>query len=265
MTIQFKCFILFTTFLLATSTIFAQFPGGGGQNMNMGHFYGKVVDAATNKPIDAASIQLIQNKFDSVTKKRKDAIVSGMLTTKKGEFSLENLPVMSTYKLKITAIGYKNIEQKAAFELNMQGVKNGDCSSLLSGIDKDLGNIKMETDALQLQDVTVTSQKGLLTMSIDRKIFNVEKNITSVGGTAVDVMKNVPSVNVDIDGNVTLRNAAPQIFVDGRPTTMTLEQIPADAISTVEIITNPSAKFDASGGGSGILHSVCKKTTHFLF
>ncbi|WP_301924097.1 hypothetical protein [Ferruginibacter sp.] len=93
-------------------------------------------------------------------------------------------------------------------------------------------------------------------MSIDRKIFNVEKNITSVGGTAVDVMKNVPSVNVDIDGNVTLRNAAPQIFVGGRPTTMTLEQIPADAISTVEIITNPSAKFDASGGGSGILNIV---------
>ena len=257
-----KYFIFSAILLTAASTMYAQFPGAGnrgGQNMNMGHFYGKIVDAATNKAIDAASIQLTLNKFDSVTKKRKDVIISGMLTTKKGEFSLENLPVMAAYKLKISAIGYKNIEQKPAFDLNMQGVKNGDYSSLLSGIDKDLGNIKMETDALQLQDVTVTSQKALLTMSIDRKIFNVEKNITSVGGTAVDVMKNVPSVNVDIDGNVTLRNAAPQIFVDGRPTTMTLEQIPADAISTVEIITNPSAKFDASGGGSGILNIVLKK------
>ena len=255
-------FIFSAILLTAASTMYAQFPGAGnrgGQNMNMGHFYGKIVDATTNKAIDAASIQLTLNKFDSVTKKRKDVIISGMLTTKKGEFSLENLPVMAAYKLKISAIGYKNIEQKPAFDLNMQGVKNGDYSSLLSGIDKDLGNIKMETDALQLQDVTVTSQKALLTMSIDRKIFNVEKNITSVGGTAVDVMKNVPSVNVDIDGNVTLRNAAPQIFVDGRPTTMTLEQIPADAISTVEIITNPSAKFDASGGGSGILNIVLKK------
>ena len=83
--------------------------------------------------------------------------------------------------------------------------------------------------------------------------------MTSVGGTAVDVMKNVPGLNVDIDGNVTMRNASPQIFVDGRPTTMTLEQIPADAISTIEIITNPSAKFDASGGGSGILNVVMKK------
>ena len=262
MSVKIRYFIFSAILLTAASTMYAQFPGAGnrgGQNMNMGHFYGKIVDAATNKPIDAASIQLIQNKFDSVTKKRKDVIVSGMLTTKRGEFSLENLPVMAAYKLKISAIGYKNIEQKPAFDLNMQGVKNGDYSSLLSGIDKDLGNIKMETDALQLQDVTVTSQKALLTMSIDRKIFNVEKNITSIGGTAVDVMKNVPSVNVDIDGNVTLRNAAPQIFVDGRPTTMTLEQIPADAISTVEIITNPSAKFDASGGGSGILNIVLKK------
>lgn len=247
-------------FLTMAGRVTAQMPGGGGrggQNMNMGHFYGKVIDAATNKPIYAASIQLIQNKMDTATKKRKDVIVSGMLTTKKGEFSLENLPVMAAYKLKITAIGYKVIEQKAAFELNMSGPR--DMTSMMSAVDKDLGNIKMQTDAQQLEGVTVTANRPLLTMSIDRKIFNVEKNLASVGGTAVDVMKNVPSVNVDIDGNVTLRNAAPQIFVDGRPTTMTLEQIPADAISTVEIITNPSAKFDASGGGSGILNIVLKK------
>ena len=72
-------------------------------------------------------------------------------------------------------------------------------------------------------------------------------------------MRNVPSLNVDIDGAVTLRNNAPQIFVDGRPTTLTLEQIPADAIQSVEIITNPSAKFDASGGTAGILNIVLKK------
>jgi outer membrane receptor protein involved in Fe transport len=87
----------------------------------------------------------------------------------------------------------------------------------------------------------------------------VEKDLSSVGGTAVDVMKNVPSVSVDIDGNVTLRNSAPQIYVDGRPTTLTLDQIPADEIASVEVITNPSAKFDASGGTSGILNIVLKK------
>jgi len=253
-------------FLLTVAfyTANAQFPAGGrgqmgGQNMNMGRFYGKLIDSITNKPIDAASVQLIQNKLDSATKKRKDVVVAGMLTTKKGEFSLENLSIMASYKLKITAIGYKSIEQKVAFSMNMSGGANGDMSSMLGGVDKDLGNIKLKIDAQQLQNVTVTADRPLLTMNIDRKVFNVEKNLTSVGGTAVDVMKNVPSVNVDIDGNVTLRNAAPQIFVDGRPSTLTLDQIPADAIATVEIITNPSAKFDASGGGAGILNIVLKK------
>ncbi|MBL7693957.1 MAG: TonB-dependent receptor [Ferruginibacter sp.] len=227
--------------------------------MNMGHFYGKVLDSVSNKPLEAASVQLIQNKFDSATKKRKDVVVGGMLTTKKGEFSIENLPIMATYKLKITAIGYKTIEKRVNFEMNMSAARSGDFSSMLSAVDKDLGNIKLEADAKQLENVTVSASKATLEMKIDRKVFNVEKNLNSVGGTAVDVMKNVPSVNVDIDGNVSLRNASPQIFVDGRPTTMTLDQIPADAIASVEIITNPSAKYDASGGGAGILNIILKK------
>jgi outer membrane receptor protein involved in Fe transport len=244
----------------------AQMPGGmggrgqmGGQSMNLGHFYGKIIDSVSNKPIEAVSVQLIQNKFDSVTKKRKDVIVGGMLTNKKGEFSLENINIMAQYKLKITAIGFKPYETKVAFQLNMAGARNGDMSSMLSAVDKDLGNIKLETDSKQMQDVTVSASRGQLEMKIDRKVFNVEKNLNSVGGTAVDVMKNVPSVNVDIDGNVSLRNATPQIFVDGRPTTLTLDQIPADAIASVEIITNPSAKYDASGGGAGILNIILKK------
>lgn len=254
--------------LICTMTLsktFSQMPGGGnrggmgGQNMNMGHFYGKVIDSTSGKPLEAVSVQLIQNKFDSVTKKRKDVVVAGMLTTKKGEFSLENLSIMATYKLKITAIGFKAIERKVNFEMNMGGARNGDFSSMLSGVDKDLGNIKLEADAKQLENVTLSASKATLEMKIDRKVFNVEKNLNSVGGTAVDVMKNVPSVNVDIDGNVSLRNATPQIFVDGRPTTMTLDQIPADAIASVEIITNPSAKYDASGGGAGILNIILKK------
>ena len=252
--------IFFVFPVISSLTAKAQFPGGGNrgggsQNMNMGHFYGKIVDGATNKAIEAASIQLVQNKLDSATKKRKDVVVSGMLTDKRGEFSIENLAVMATYKLIITAIGYKSIEQKAAFEIK----PGGDMSTMMSAVDKDLGNIKLQLDALQLQEVTITNDKPLLTMAIDRKIFNVEKNLNSVGGTAIDVMKNVPGLNVDIDGNVTMRNATPQIFIDGRPTTMTLEQIPADAIATIELITNPSAKFDASGGGAGILNVVMKK------
>ncbi|MBL0134811.1 MAG: TonB-dependent receptor [Chitinophagaceae bacterium] len=251
--------------VLLTLAGFSQVPGGmggarggmGGGNMNIGRFYGKIVDAKTNKGIEAVSIQLVQNKFDTITKKRKDTVIAGMLTSKAGDFSLENLPIMGNFRLKISAIGYKEIDQKVAFEMKMG--QGGDMSQALAGIDKDLGNIKLEGDSKVLESVTVTGSKPLVTTSIDRKVFNVEKNITSAGGTAVDVMRNVPSLNVDIDGNVTLRNNAPQIYVDGRPTTLTLEQIPADAIASVEVITNPSAKFDASGGTAGILNIVLKK------
>lgn len=239
--------------------VFAQYPGGGargGQSMNQGHFYGKVLDENTGKPLEAASIQLTQTKMDTATKKRREFVVAAMLTNKKGEFSIDKLPLLSSYQLLITAIGYKTYNEKVAFNLKMNG---GDMSQMLNAIDKDLGNIKMAHDAEQLQGVVVTASPNLLQMNIDRKVFNVDKSLTSTGGTALDVMKNVPSVNVDIDGNVTLRNATPQIFIDGRPTTLTLDQIPGDEIESIEIITNPSAKFDASGGGSGILNLVMKK------
>jgi outer membrane receptor protein involved in Fe transport len=134
-----------------------------------------------------------------------------------------------------------------------------DVSQALAGVDKDLGNIRMKQDAKVLENVTVTASKPLFQMGVDRKVFNVDKSLVSVGQSAQELMRNIPSINVDIDGNVTLRNAAPTIFVDGRPTTLTLDQIPADAIESVEIITNPSAKFDASGGTAGILNIVMKK------
>jgi outer membrane receptor protein involved in Fe transport len=229
-------------------------PRGGGQQMT-GRFYGKLVDSKSGKPLEYASIQLLQNKFDSVSKTRKDMVVSGMLTKTNGEFSLENVPLFGQYKLKATAIGYLAYEQKVSFELKM----GGDQSAMLSMVDKDLGNIKVDVDQKLLDNVTVTSATPGLKLGIDRKVFSVDKNIVSAGGSAVDVMRNVPSLNVDIDGNVTMRNNAPQIFVDGRPTNLTLEQIPADAIQSVELITNPSAKFDASGGTSGILNIVLKK------
>ena len=234
-------------------------PGGGGQNMNVGRFYGKLIDETNSKPVAGASVQLIQNKMDTATKKRRDFIIATMLSDKRGEFSIENLPVMASFNLRISGVGYKLSEQKVKFEINMGAARTGDMSSMLSAVDKDLGNIRLIQDSKQLQDVTVISSKPLLQMNLDRKVYNVEKDLSAAGGTAVDIMKNVPSVNVDIDGNVTLRNAAPQIFIDGRPTTLTLDQIPADQIASVEIITNPSAKYDASGGGSGILNIVLKK------
>lgn len=258
-----RSILVFVFCLFAGNYLSAQMPGGmggqrgGGQQMNIGRFYGKVIDAESNKPVEAASVQLFLNKFDTITRKRKDTLISGMLTARNGEFALENLPISGNYKLVITGIGYKQYENKVAFNMRMGG--GNDMSSALGGMDKDLGNIKLDADAQVLESVTVTGAKPMMQMGIDRKIFNVDKSITSAGGSAIDVMRNVPALNVDIDGNVTLRNTAPQIFVDGRPTTLTLEQIPADAIESVELITNPSAKFDASGGQSGILNIVLKK------
>ena len=222
-----------------------------------GRMYGKIVEAQSGKPIEAASVQLIQSRMDTVTKKRKDVVIGGMLTKANGEFTLDNVPLFGQSKLKISAIGVKPMEQTVSFDIKMQ--PGADMSAMLNAIDKDLGNIKMEVDAQVLGNVTVTASKPLFQLGIDKKIYNVEKDVVSAGGTAVDVMKNVPSLSVDLDGNVTLRNNAPQIFVDGRPTTMQLDQIPADAIESIEIITNPSAKFDASGGTSGILNIVLKK------
>ena len=247
-------------FALLTVNVQAQFPSGGrpsgGQNTNMGRFYGRIVDAKSNKGIEAASVQLIQNKMDTATKKRKDVVVSGQLTKGNGDFSLENLPIMGQFKLKITAIGYLTIEQPVKFDINMKG---GDFSKMMNNIDVDLGNIKLEVDAKQLDEIKVVGSKPFMQMGVDRKVFNVEKNLVSTGQTASEMMKNIPGVDVDIDGNVSLRNASPTIFVDGRPTNLTLDQIPSDAIQSVELITNPSAKFDASGGMSGIINIILKK------
>lgn len=241
---------------------FAQPTGMGGGNrgtggqMPTGRFYGKVIDSKSGKPIEYASVTLLQNKMDTATKKRKEVIVAGMLTKPNGEFSLENVAIFGPSKLKITVIGFKEFTQNVSFDIK----PGGDMSAMMNALDKDLGNIKIDLDEKILDNVTVSASTNPgLQLGIDRKVFNVDKNIVSAGGTAVDVMKNVPSINVDIDGNVSLRNNAPQIFVDGRPTTMQLDQIPADAIESVEVITNPSAKFDASGGTAGILNIVLKK------
>src|SRR5438105_10800010 len=113
-------------------------------------------------------------------------------------------------------ICYKTYEQKIF--VNMQNV------------DKDLGNLMLEEDAAMLNEVTVTAEKSAFQMSIDRKIYNVDKDASAKGGTGLDAVKNIPSVSVDADGNVTLRNNGVMIYVDGRPTTLTLQQIPSDQI-----------------------------------
>jgi outer membrane receptor protein involved in Fe transport len=233
--------------LFSSASLLAQFPGmggGGGGNrgmnvssMNIAHLYGRILDSKTKEPVEFAAVALLW--FD------KDSAIAGCLAKSNGDFSLENLP-FGGYRLRITFLGYKNYEQKIF--VNMQNV------------DKDLGNIMLEPDAAVLGEVTVTEEKSTMTMSIDRKVYNVDKDLSTRGGTGLDAVKNIPSVSVDADGNVTLRNNGVMIYVDGRPTTLTLQQIPSDQIERIEIITNPSVKYDASATG-GILNVIMKKNT----
>ncbi len=245
-----KKLLLAITIFITTKT-FAQYPQMPASIKNSGHVYGKIMNA-DGKPLEGASVLLLHQKMDPATKKMKMELVSGVITKGNGDFDFTNVPLMGKLELSISNSGYK-AQQKdfSLFSKPAPGTR--------PSFDKDLGNIKLETDAKMLSTVTITGEAPALKLDIDKKVFNVEKNIVSAGGTAVDVMRNVPSVQVDIDGNVKLRNAAPQIYVDGRPTTLSLDQIPADAIQSVEVITNPSAKYDASGGNAGILNIVLKK------
>lgn len=208
--------------------------------------YGKLVDEKSGKPIEAASVQIY-----SELKQTPDSMLNGMLSKKNGEFRFERLPKANKFRLVISALGYKTLEQTI-----MITGRQEEAAGL--NFQKDLGNIVMQKDIQQLAEVIVTSGRPALTMGIDRKVFNVSNSLLATGGTAVDIMKNIPSVSVDVEGNVELRNSTPQIFIDGRPTILTLDQIPADHIDKIELITNPSAKFDAASSG-GIINVVLKK------
>lgn len=201
----------------------------GGQQAEI---LGKLIDNQTGKPVEYASVALLKAADSSV--------VTGMLSKGNGDFDFRNI-TPGKYILKIYFIGYETFFKAVTVRQS-----------------SDVGNIRLKTTATALKGVEVVGEKPAFTMEIDKRVFNVEKNLSSMGGTATDVLRQVPSVNVDIDGNVSVRNGSPTIFIDGRPSTLTLDQIPADAIASVEVVTNPSAKYDAEGM-SGILNIVLKK------
>lgn len=231
------------SFSIAFITIsYAQRPTGADQSRGrsmpaIGRVYGKVVDTKTKQPVDFATVTLLAMQ--------KDSVISGVLAKSNGDFNLDKLP-MGRFRLKVSFIGYKAITQVVQITP--------------ANLEQDLGNIAIEADTKSLKEVTVESERSAVVMTVDRRIYTVDKDITARGGTGIDAVKNIPGLSVDADGAVTLRNSSPTIFIDGRPTTLTLEQIPADQIDRVEVITNPSAKFDASTSG-GILNIVLKKNT----
>lgn len=235
--------ILLALWLFSAFSYKAQMPGGGNKDMMKamkdikGRVYGKIIDAKTKKPVEYTSVVVLW--FN------KDSVLGGTLAKENGEFNIEGLPPMGGFRLRATQIGYKTYETKFYIQIPNK-------------LEQDLGDIKFEVDEKLLNEVEVTAEKNAVVMSIDKRTYNVDKDLSVKGGTGADVMKNVPGVTVDADGNAQLRNQAPLIYVDGRPTTLSLQQIPADQIERIEVITNPSVKYEAAATG-GILNIIMKK------
>jgi len=235
-----QLFLFLSGLLLFAGNSLAQQPQAGGNGNSTGRIYGKVIDGQSNKPVDFATVLLLGNDPAQPGKKM---LVKGTQTAANGEFSLDDVAPRPGMTLTITAIGYKNYETK------LQG----------GSPFRDLGNIRLAAENTQLQGVTVTATTPQIQLEGEKKVFNVSQSLTAQGGTAQDVMKDVPGVQVDGQGNVTIRNSAPQILVDGRESPLTLDQIPAEVIDRIEVITNPSARYDAEGGAGGVLNVVLKK------
>lgn len=210
----------------------------------IGKITGKILDATTSQPVEFATVTLLS--------RRDSALITGTITNPKGDFILEEIPA-GAFRMKVSFIGYRT------------GVKD---SIFISSVNSELnlGTLKLKSASQTLQEVVITGEKELFQQSIDKRVFNVEKSIVSQGGSATDVLETVPSITVDVDGAISLRGSGGVVvLIDGKPSTLTgssrsaiLDQIPASAIESIEVITNPSAKYDAEGM-SGIINIVTKK------
>jgi outer membrane receptor protein involved in Fe transport len=183
---------------------------------------------------------------------RQDSVVAGTLSNEKGRFQLSDIRP-AFYKITISALGYRSKTIEKVF-INPRAPQ------------KDLGRISLSREASTLEEVDITAQKAFMEVKLDKKVYNAEAVLTAQGGLATDILQNIPSVEVDIDGNVSLRgNSNVTILIDGRPSGLTgnnqaalLEQIPAASIEKIEVITNPSARYDADGL-TGIINIILKK------
>jgi outer membrane receptor protein involved in Fe transport len=234
------CLFLIICLLPHFNTLAQSPKGGGGRGENSGYVYGKMVDSETRNGQEYVVIQIfksIAGMPDSISKE----MITGGLTEGNGDFKIDKLPLNTPLVLRATLIGYSTFQK----------------SFMVKESFVDLGNLGIMASAT-LKEVVIEGNDEFR-IEFDKRIYDVEKNALNAGGTGEDVLRNIPALQLDMDGNVTMRNAAPQIFVDGRPTTLSIDQIPADAIQRVEVISNPSAKYDASGGGGGIVNIILKK------
>ncbi|WP_423148369.1 TonB-dependent receptor domain-containing protein [Rubrolithibacter danxiaensis] len=231
-----KTLILFSISFFLLTNAFSQSSGNNTVK-------GKVVDSLSASPLGYASIRV----FNSSDKK----LVSGNVTAESGEFSV-SLP-SGSYYAEVEFMGYRP-HRSALFTLSeTKPIHN-------------LGTIKLSLSANTLNEVLVQAEKSSMQLSLDKKIFNVGKDLANAGGSASDILTNIPSVSVDPEGNVKLRgNDNVRILIDGKPSGLVsikggsgLQQLQANMVERVEIITNPSARYEAEGM-AGIINIVLKK------
>jgi outer membrane receptor protein involved in Fe transport len=199
---------------------------------------GKVVEKNSSQPLEYATIVLQSTQ--------KSDVISGGITNAKGEFDIE--VIAGTYDIRVEFISFRTVEIKQQAILE----------------NTNLGTIGLVDETTQLGEVVLRAEQSTVDIKLDKRVYNVGQDMMVKGGTVSDVLDNVPSVAVDVDGTVSLRgNESVRILIDGRPSNAinindALRLIPAEAIDKVEIITNPSARYDAEGGG-GIINIILKK------
>lgn len=233
--------IILSSYISAQNPEKKNYPGG---NPPAGKISGYLFDAQTNQIIEYGNVVLFLTNDSTM--------VNGTISDNEGKFTLENLP-FGMYYVKVSFIGYatKYID---SIRVNPKS------------LEVDLGKIFIDEQSIELGNVLVTGQKEMLINNLDKKIINVEKDLTTTGGSAVDVVGNIPSITVDLDGNVSFRgNQNIIILIDGKPSALVgasnsdiLNSIPASSIESIELVTNPSARYDPDGS-SGILNIILKK------
>ncbi|MDE6238085.1 MAG: TonB-dependent receptor, partial [Muribaculaceae bacterium] len=207
-----------------------------------GNVSGLVVNKENGSPMDFVNVQI----FDSKTRKPLQIVA---VTDEKGQFTLPNVPDGS-YVVKITNVG--SIDQERSVKV--------------AGADIKLGKINLADDTKVLQEVVVEGIKSQVRFELDKKVFSVDANIASAGQSASELLESIPSVEVDQDGEVSLRgDSSVTIWINGKESGLTadnraqiLEQIPGETIDRIEVITNPSAKYSPEGT-SGIINIILKK------
>jgi outer membrane receptor protein involved in Fe transport len=224
--------------ILLSTNIFAEDITG---DASMGTLKGFVFDSNANQPLEYATITMIRKKDNQV--------VNGTITDQTGFFKIKGVEY-GMYNIDITFIGYKTKS------LENVAIKPNDK-------DIDIGQINLEPALETIGEAVVTADRPTMTYKIDKKIINVSQQHTSASGTAVEILENIPSVTVDIEGNVSLRGSSSfTVLIDNKPSLLNpsdaLNQIPASSIESIEIITNPSAKYDPDGT-AGIINIILKK------